>query len=154
MSANEVDLLKWPDPLPESWQAAEVPNDDAGTSRRYQVTNGGVPAGTVLVEFVVATAVAETYPVSARDRLLTPDADAGPEALQLVSERVMAADPGCRRLVLAVDEGDLNAIARGEAAGYRFVVDVDIPGRSLSLLAAEPDWVLETSRYMDDVPTS
>jgi hypothetical protein len=65
----------------------------------------------------------------------------------------MAADPACRRLVLAVDEGDVAGIARGEAAGFRYVLDVDVPGRSLSLLAAEPEWVLEDSRHLDDVPT-
>ncbi|MCP1411426.1 hypothetical protein [Paenarthrobacter sp. A20] len=152
MSSNEVDLLKWPDPLPGSWTAVVSPAADAEVTR-YAVFDDGRPAGTVAVEFVVATPLAASYPVSARDRLVTPDAGAGAEALQLVSERILQMDPACRRLVRAVDEGDIAAIALGEAAGYRYVVDVDIPGRSLALLAAEPGWVMEASRYLDDVPT-
>lgn len=103
--------------------------------------------------FVSATPLAAAYPGGSRDRVIQPDAQAGPPGLQLVSEKVMSADPACRRLVLAVDEGDVAGIARGEAAGYRYVLDVDLPGKSLSLLAAEPDWVLEDSRHLDDVPT-
>ncbi|WP_181148185.1 hypothetical protein [Arthrobacter sp. MYb213] len=52
-----------------------------------------------------------------------------------------------------MEEGDVVGIARGEAAGYRYVLDVDMHGRSLSLLIAEPDWVLEDSRHLDAVPT-
>jgi hypothetical protein len=152
MSADEVDLLKWPDPLHASWQAAEETAPE-GWQASYAVTNNGQPAGRVKVAFVASTPLAATYPSGVRDRLLEPSPEAGAEALQLVSELVMAADPACRRLVLATAEGDIAAIARGESAGYRYVVDVDVPGQSLSLLAAEPDWVLEESRNLDDVPT-
>ena len=152
MSADEIDLLKWPNPLPSSWTAAEIPAPD-GWLKAWAVTEDGSPRGEVRAAFVAATRLAATYPVGVRDRFLEPSADATAEALQLVSERIMAEDPTCRRLVLATAEGDLNAIARGEAAGYRYVVDVDVPGESLSLLAAEPEWVLEESRNLDDVPT-
>ena len=113
------------------------------------MTQDGAPRGEVRAAFVAATRLAATYPGGVRDRFLEPSAVATAEALQLVSERIMAEDPTCRRLVLATAEGDLNAIARGEAAGYRYVVDVDVPGESLSLLAAEPEWVLEESRKPD-----
>jgi hypothetical protein len=152
MSADEFDLLKWPDPLPSSWAAGEIPAPD-GWLKAWSVTQDGAPRGEVRAAFVAATRLAATYPVGVRDRFVEPSADATAEALQLVSERIMAEDPACRRLVLATAEGDLNAIARGEAAGYRYVVDVDVPGESLSLLAAEPAWVLEESRHLDDVPT-
>lgn len=152
MSSDEVDLLKWPEPLPPSWQCASAA-PAAGWDAAFTVTEDGTPAGTVSVAFVASTPIAAAYPAGARDRLIGPDAQAGSPAIQLVSEQVMAADPACRRLVLAVDEGDVAGIARGEAAGYRYVLDVDVPGRSLSLLTAEPDWVLEDSRHLDDVPT-
>jgi hypothetical protein len=152
MSADEVDLLKWPDPLPAAWQAAEVPAAGTG-STAYEVTEDGQPRGRVEVRFAAASDVGAAYPAGVRDRLLEPPADAPAAALQLVSEAVMAADPACRRLVLAVPEGDIAQVARGEEAGYRYVVDVDLPRRSVSLLAAEPEWVLEQSRHLDDVPT-
>lgn len=152
MSSDEVDLLKWPKPLPASWQC--VPAAPAeGWDTSFNVTENGNPAGMVSVAFVASTPIAAAYPAGTRDRLIGPDAQAGAPAIQLVSEQVMSADPACRRLVLAVDEGDVAGIARGEEAGYRYVLDVDVPGRSLSLLTAEPDWLLEDSRHLDDVPT-
>lgn len=152
MSSDDVDLLKWPEPLPPSWQCVPVP-PATGWDAAFSVTENGRPAGTVSVAYVVSTPIAAAYPAGLRDRLIHPDAEAGAPVIQLVSERVMAADPTCRRLVLAVDEGDVAGIARGEAAGFRYVLDVDVPGRSLSLLAAEPESVLEDSRHLDDVPT-
>ncbi len=152
MSSEEVDLLKWPEPLPPSWQCVTAAPDE-GWDTAFNVTENGNPAGMVSVGFVASTPIAAAYPAGARDRLIQPDAQAGAPAVQLVAEQVMAADPACRRLVLAVDEGDVAGIARGEAAGFRYVLDVDVPGRSLSLLAAEPNWVLEDSRHLDDVPT-
>ncbi len=152
MSSEEVDLLKWPAPLPPSWSCVRV-DPSQGWDLAFTVTENGNPAGIVNVAFVASTPIAAAYPAGARDRLIQPDARAGAPAIQLVSEQVMAADPACRRLVLAVEEGDVAGIARGEAAGYRYVLDVDVPGGSLSLLAAEPDWVLEDSRHLDDVPT-
>ncbi|MDR6508195.1 hypothetical protein [Arthrobacter oryzae] len=152
MSKNEVDLLKWPDPLPSSWRVVET-EAPQGWEKSYSVTNNNLPAGAVHMSFVLSTPLATAYPAGVRDRLLEPAQGASAEALQLVSEKVMKDDPACRRLVLATTEGDVEAIARGEAAGYRYVVDVDVPGRSLSLLVAEPDWVLEESRHLDDIPT-
>ena len=149
---DEVDLLRWPDPLPESWRAVERPAA-APAERSYEVLEGDTPRGTIDVLHVVDSRIAATYPVGHRDRLLEPDAAATAESLQLVSELVMRADPACRRLVVATPEGDVAAIARAERAGYRYVVDVDLREGSLSLMAAEPDWVLEESRRIDDVPT-
>lgn len=149
---NEVDLLRWPDPLPESWQAEERPAK-APVEQTFAVLENGEPRGTVDVTHVVESYIAATYPVGHRDRLVEPSEELPSEGLQLVSELIMRQDPACRRLVVATDEGDIEAIARAEKAGYRYVVDVDLRDRSLSLLAAEPDWVLEESRHIDDVPT-
>ena len=93
------------------------------------------------------------YPASVRDRVLQPSADAAADALRLGSEKGMAAERQGRRRVIATAEGDVAEIARAERAGYRYVVDVDLPDRSVSLMAAEPAWVLEESRRIDDVPT-
>jgi hypothetical protein len=79
---------------------------------------------------------------------------AGAEGLQLVAELVFGADADCRRVILGVPVGDVSAIARGEAAGFRYVVDVNLPDRELSLLAAEPAWVIQESMHLDDVPTT
>lgn len=153
MSSDEVDLLKWPEPLPPSWQCVEVAAVE-GWVKAFAVSENGKPAGEVKVAFVASTPLAAAYPAGARDRLIQPSAEAGAPAIQIVSEQVMAADPACRRLVLAVDAGDVAGIVQGETAGYRYVLDVDVLGRSISLLAAEPAWVLEDSRHLDDVPTA
>ncbi|MDN3482122.1 hypothetical protein QMA10_09350 [Arthrobacter sp. APC 3897] len=152
MSADEVDLLKWPASLPACWSADPV-LPAAGFAEAFAVTEAGEPRGVVQVGFVVRGELDAAYPASVRDRVLQPSADAAAEALQLVSEKVMAADRQCRRLVIATAEGDVAEIARAERAGYRYVVDVDLPDRSVSLMAAEPAWVLEESRRIDDVPT-
>lgn len=148
---DEVDLLKWPDPLGDSWSLAETAPAE-GFVQAFQVTENGEERGTVNVAFAARHAVGASYPSGTHDRYLDPSEDAVAGAIQLVSERVMNDDPRCRRLVLATDEGNVEQIARGEAAGYRYVVDVDLKDRSVSLLAAEPSWVLEESRNIDDVP--
>jgi hypothetical protein len=150
---QDLDLLRWPDPLPSSWQW-EHAEPQHGWAQAYRVSEDGLPRGTVQVALAARHAVGASYPAGLHDRILAPSEDAPAEAIQLASEAVMAADPRCRRLVLACPEGDIPAIARAEAAGYRYVVDVDLPGGTFSLLAAEPEWVLEESRNIDEVPTA
>lgn len=147
---DEVDLLKWPDPLGPEWQASAL--DVVNGVQRFRITENGEDRGTVSVRFVTDTRIRETYPVSARDRLVEPPEGAPSEGIQLVSEEAMGQDPKCRRLVIAVDEEDVQAIARAEHGGYRYVLDVDLPDRAVALLVAEPDWVLEESRNINDVP--
>lgn len=64
------------------------------------------------------------------------------------ARQAFAADPRCRRVVFAADADDAGAIESAGAAGFRHVVDVDIPGAQLALLVAEPDWInaLNTDR--------
>jgi hypothetical protein len=64
----------------------------------------------------------------------------------------MAADPECRRVVFAASVGDLDAVAAAQAAGFRYVLDVDVPDAELSLLVAEPDWVSDVDADLDRVP--
>ncbi|MBL7487654.1 hypothetical protein I6A60_19420 [Frankia sp. AgB1.9] len=62
------------------------------------------------------------------------------------------ADPRCRRVVFAPAATDLAAVAAAERAGFRHVVDVEIPGVGLSLLALEPAWVTSFDNGLDRVP--
>lgn len=149
---DEVDLLKWPDPLPARWTLTGAAENAVDTI--YTVFEAGSPRGTVEVAPVRNSKYKATYPIGSRDRLLSVSDDAAAAAVQLVSEHVLAADSRCKRLVIACAEGDLAAIDRAEAAGYRYVVDVDLPDGSASLMTAEPARVLEQSRRIDTVPTS
>lgn len=148
---DEVDLLDRPDPLGSDWSAAERPAGHDTTV--YEVTEGSETRGVVTVHHVKNTDLRLAYPVGLRDRLLEPSDDAVAGALQLVAERIFEADPATRRLVVAAAAEDLPAMQRAEAAGFRYVVDVEIPGQVLELFVAEPAWVLEESRRIDDVPT-
>ncbi|MFC0582398.1 hypothetical protein [Micrococcoides hystricis] len=155
------EFLRWPDPLGDDYQLTEVdaPEDWA---QAFTATCKGEQIGTVLVQFITRTPLDASYPAGVRDRLVkvvdAEDEAVGPEALQLTAEKLFAQDPELRRIVLATPVDDVPQIARGEAAGFRYVVDVDVkggPGQvdELSLLAAEPAWVIEESKHLDDVPT-
>lgn len=149
---EELRALAWPAPLPSTWLAQVADSAEDGKTR-YTVKEGEESRGEVLVEKARTSKVAMAYPAGLHDYLLTPSSDAPAEAIQLVSEQVWAGDKQSRRLVLATALEDVPEIARAEAAGYRYIVDVDIPGEELSLLVAEPHWVLEESRNIDIVPT-
>ena len=149
---DDVDLLKWPDAVGPEWTCeavAALPGHDSTLAVRHK----GSRVATLGVKRVVDSEFAATYPSGLRDRLLLPEPGAPAEAIQLASEIVMGSDPACRRLVLATAEDDLDAIGVAEAAGYRFVVEVDLHRGSFALLIAEPVWVLEESRNIDEVPT-
>jgi hypothetical protein len=53
----------------------------------------------------------------------------------------LTADPRCRRVVFAAPAGVRARIDAAEAAGFRYVTDVDLPEEELSLFVTEPDWV-------------
>lgn len=149
---DEVDLLKWPEALPASWRLTEVPARE-GFTFAFEVFEGDTPRGRCDTVLSSHSEIKDAYPVSGRDQLLTLSGPAEAGTIQLVSEELMRRDPHCRRLVIAPDEGDVAAIARAEAGGFRYVVDVDLWDRAVSLMTAEPDWVLEESRRIDEVPT-
>lgn len=149
---NEVDLLKWPEPLSDAWTVESVPGE-AGVTL-FEVKENGEPRGKVRAVLATHSELRYTYPISVYDRILEPSEDASAEAIQLVSEKVWEANPECRRLVIGTHVDDVEEIARAEKGGYRYVVDVDLADRSVSLMAAEPEWVLEHSRNIDIVPTS
>lgn len=96
----------------------------------------------------------DAYPVNAHDVevRVTEElpADRLAEMLAKTAREVLGNDPRCRRVVFAAPVDDLTRIAAALAAGFRHVVDVDVPGEELSLLVAEPHWV--TAMDSDRVP--
>ena len=118
-------------------------------------TNVGDPVGLVrfdgegVVELgfrrCISSRLRDTYPVSSHDIELFGLNDAPPQAfaraLIEISEAVLRADPLCRRVVLAAPAGEADMGRAAEMAGFRPVVDVDVPGAELRLFVAEPDWV-------------
>ncbi|MGP3962073.1 hypothetical protein ACTWPT_39400 [Nonomuraea sp. 3N208] len=107
----------------------------------------------VRLERCAAGRLRDAYPVAAHDVELQVDG-AGTELLLALVDAVSVADPRCRRVVYAVQEGDLPRIAAAEAAGFRYVVDVDLADAQLSLLVAEPGWATRTDTDLDHVPDS
>ena len=95
------------------------------------------------------------YPASAHDvelRVTGVAADQLAGVLAQESDKILAADPECRKVVFAAPLGDLDTMRAAEEAGFRYVVDVDIPGESLSLLVKEPSWVTAVDMDLDRVP--
>jgi len=93
----------------------------------------------------ISSRLRDTYPVSSHDIELFGLNDAPPHAfaraLAELSEAVLKADPLCRRVVFAASAGQADMALAAEMAGFRPVVDVDVPGAELRLFVAEPVWV-------------
>ncbi|MDO5076950.1 hypothetical protein [Corynebacterium sp.] len=89
--------------------------------------------------FIAQSSLRHTYPFSRHDMEL---AYSTAEQLRSDTEALYAAHPRCRRVVVAVPEGDIGAIAGCEDAGYRYVLDVQLrDGTEVSLMVNEPAWV-------------
>lgn len=110
----------------------------------------------VRVERCAAGQLREAYPVGAHDVgvrvTVALPTETLAELLGVLVRAITAADPHCRRMVHAVDEGDQRAIAAAEAAGFRYVVDVDLPDEQLSLLVYEPDWAAAADVDLERIP--
>lgn len=110
----------------------------------------------VRVERCAAGRLRDAYPVAAHDVELALESDQRaqtvPALLRTLLEAVRVADPRCRRVVYAVGEGDRVAQQHAEAVGFRFVVDVDLQDRQLSLLVHEPEWVTRTDTDLGHLP--
>lgn len=100
----------------------------------------------------------DTYPVGAHDTEIYAFDDIAPQiltrALAELTRAVLDADPRCRRVVFAApaDHPDIEKAAA--AAGFRHVVDVEVPGAELNLLVAEPGWVRKVDADIEKVPDS
>ncbi|WP_158839951.1 hypothetical protein [Saccharothrix deserti] len=111
---------------------------------------------TVEVERCSAGPLRDAYPIAANDVEVRVTGASTSEVLTnvlttLVGE-VLTADPRCRRVVFAAPAGDHDTVSAAEAAGFRYVLDVDLPGAELSLLVAEPTWVTRVDMDLDRVP--
>ncbi|WP_430333694.1 hypothetical protein [Rhodococcus sp. ACT016] len=122
----------------------------------YTVDDGGTPRE-VRARFAVRGPLGYAYPAGIADLELDAEGlrDAG--ALRALGERILRENPACRRIVLPVPAGDLDAIGLGEDAGFRYVVDVDVPGEpgaiaELALLVMEPGWVADAPTAVNDLP--
>ncbi len=94
----------------------------------------------------------DAYPAGADDKELAVEGEPQLQAVRDYVAGVLERDPRCRRVVLAVPERDLEAIAWAEDAGFRFVVDVETRVGAHSLLVVEPDWVLAQPHALEDIP--
>jgi hypothetical protein len=54
--------------------------------------------------------------------------------------------------VFGAPRGDLATLTAAENAGFRYIVDVDLAGASLSLAVAEPPWVTSVDMDLGHVP--
>lgn len=72
--------------------------------------------------------------------------------LRSVTDGVEQEHPECRRVVFAAPEGSTDVVSAATEAGFRYVVDVEVDGQSLSLMVAEPAWVTAVDMDLDRVP--
>ncbi|MBV6760415.1 hypothetical protein [Rhodococcus opacus] len=133
---------------------------------RLLLRRGETKSTTVELQRCASGRLRHSYPVSARDievRLVDPGGSAElTTALRAVVAAIRDAEPQCRKVVYAVESGGskqgrvgtLATIAAAEAAGFRYVVDVDVADHELSLLVSEPDWVTAVDIDLDHVPGS
>lgn len=122
----------------------------------YTVDDGGTPHE-VRARFAVRGPLGNAYPAGIADLELDLRGLGDPDALRGVGEQILRENPACRRVVLPVPAGVLDAIGFAEDAGFRYVVDVDVAGErgeitELSLLVLEPGWVADAPTAVDDLP--
>ncbi|WP_433606458.1 hypothetical protein [Prescottella agglutinans] len=122
----------------------------------YAVDDGGTPVE-VRARFAVRGPLGNAYPAGVADLELDVDGLRDADALRGLGERILREVPECRRVVVPVPAGGLDAIGFAEDAGFRYVVDVDVPGdrgeiTELSLLVMEPAWVADAPTAVNDLP--
>lgn len=118
----------------------------------------------VSTELCLEGRLASAYPASRHDvelRIEHLDALAESEVTNLLareSTKILARRPACRKVVFAATPGDTITIAAAEAAGFRYVVDVDVveDGRvlQLCLMVKEPAFVTDVDMDLDRVPNT
>lgn len=122
----------------------------------YTVDDGGTPHE-VRARFAVRGPLGNAYPAGIADLELDLRGLGDTGALRELGQRILRENPACRRVVLPVPVGDLDAIGVAEDGGFRYVVDVDVPGErgtitELSLLVLEPGWVADAPTAVNDLP--
>lgn len=90
-----------------------------------------------------------TYPYGAHD----VEAPFGTvDEMRASIREAFEADPECRRVVVAIDQDNLDQMRIAEDAGLHFVVNVQLRDRrEVSLMVAEPDWVASQSTDIKDL---
>ncbi len=141
--------------LSEGWQADGV----EWTTRRvrFQITSPAGDAGAATLTRCVGGPLPDAYPVASHDLELTLAMPAGrSQALGVLARGALAADPKCRRVVVAVPADDGDARTDAVDAGLRSVVVVDLPdasgASSWELMVLEPEWVTKVDIHLDKVP--
>lgn len=115
---------------------------------------------TIKVERCVTGRLAGAYPAASHDvelQVAGVPTDRLAEVLRTESDRVLTEDPRCRKVVFGAPVDDLEVMAAAEAAGFRYVVDVDVPdddagALELALLVREPAWVTRVDMDLERVP--
>lgn len=124
-----------------SWPTRFVVRDE------HSAVVGGVDA-----RMVVGNELDGTYPIGIEDREVRIHQGSSSGAIALAVHTILTDAPRCRRVLLALPVGDLDAMRTAEDGGFRYVVDVDTHRSSVSLLVAEPAWVLAQPSAMEDIP--
>ncbi|WP_433346134.1 hypothetical protein ACQP25_26215 [Microtetraspora malaysiensis] len=166
MDAEAMPALSVPDP----WTAETLSRSRGSGEMRLRRPASGAALNTgadaasggdgVLVEVRVERCTAgrlrEAYPVGAHDVEIRVAEGTSPalltEVLAVLVGAIRVADPRCRRAVFAAPVDRPDMVAAAQAAGFRYVLDVDVPGAELSLLVAEPEWVTCVGMDLDRVP--
>jgi hypothetical protein len=137
--------------LGPAWR--RMSSSDRAVRLRYSFEGADIEIG---ARRSVESRLRDAYPVSHHDvELHSVDGLASQgftAALAELSQAILAADPHTRRVVFAAAAGDEGAVSAARAAGFRYVLDVDVPGAELSLLVAEPDWVTTRDAGLEQVP--
>ncbi len=139
----------------ESWKA--LSRDTGRVCTRLVLGRQGEPdtVNAVVLERCASGRLREAYPVSEHDIEIRVTEVPPVVLTSLLGELVaaiLAADPHCRRVIYAAPEGDLALLGAAEEAGFRYVVDVDLPDGPVSLAAAEPAWVTSVDMDLERVP--
>ena len=124
-----------------TWPTRYVVRDEAGS------VIGGVDA-----RLVVGNDLDGTYPIGIEDREVRIHGGSTSSAIAVAVHTILTEAPRCRRVLLALPVGDLGSMRIAEEGGFRYVVDVDTHRASVSLLVAEPEWVLAQPSAMEDIP--
>lgn len=109
----------------------------------------------ITVERCIDGRLRAAYPVAWHDvelRVDGADAQRLGDVLAVEAERILANDPACRKVVFAAPVGDEHVLRDCLDAGFRHVVDVDLPHEQVSLLVREPGWVTAVDMDLDRVP--
>ena len=140
--------------LPSRWSAESQRPTRTKTELQVSTAAGGVV--TVVVERCGAGRLRDAYPVSTHDVEVQTQAAITPDELTSLLRDLVGAieqqDPECRRVVYVAPEMDVTLIGSAESAGFRYVLDVDLPEGPVSLMVAEPTWVTKVDMDLDRVP--